>query len=120
MKMAVRIWNSVIEGFTTAWDKITEPFIGIAVLVDESRRENLDGSWDGYWEKKNRKLRNRNRRRYLRKVDKSFKAPAKKLMQWYDDGKYSMKELEKLLDALVDIGKMSTEEAKELLSIIHG
>lgn len=31
------------------WDAIIAPF----VLLDETRRENLDGSWDSYWAKKN-------------------------------------------------------------------
>ena len=37
------------------WDRITEPFIAVAVGLDESRRQNLDGSWDKYWERKNRR-----------------------------------------------------------------
>lgn len=32
---------------------ITESLIGFIVLLDESRCENLDGSWDSYWAKKN-------------------------------------------------------------------
>ena len=32
---------------------ITSPFITIAVLLDESRRTNEDGSWNSYWAKKN-------------------------------------------------------------------
>ena len=35
--------------------KIAEPFISIAVLIDESKRINEDGSWDKYWERKNKK-----------------------------------------------------------------
>lgn len=38
------------------WDIISAPFIAVAVLLDESRRQNLDGSWDKYWERKNKKL----------------------------------------------------------------
>ena len=37
------------------WDAIISPFISIAVLIDESKRINEDGSWDSYWERKNRK-----------------------------------------------------------------
>lgn len=37
------------------WNAITMPFISIAVLIDESRRINEDGSWDKYWERKNNK-----------------------------------------------------------------
>ena len=35
--------------------KIAEPFMTIAVLIDESKRINEDGSWDKYWERKNKK-----------------------------------------------------------------
>lgn len=35
------------------WDTITFPFVSIAVIIDEDRRQNLDGSWDKYWAKKN-------------------------------------------------------------------
>ena len=41
------------------WDAVTMPFTALAVAIDESRRQNLDGSWDKYWEKKNRKEANR-------------------------------------------------------------
>ena len=37
------------------WDAITTPFVSVAVMIDESRRINEDGSWDKYWERKNRK-----------------------------------------------------------------
>lgn len=37
------------------WDAITAPFVSVAVMIDESKRQNLDGSWDKYWERKNRK-----------------------------------------------------------------
>ena len=36
-------------------DFITYPFVEISVMIDESRRINEDGSWDKYWERKNRK-----------------------------------------------------------------
>lgn len=35
------------------WDAITTPLLSLAVGLDESRRDNLDGSWDSYWAKKN-------------------------------------------------------------------
>ena len=38
-----------------ALDIIFSPFISIAVLIDESKNINEDGSWDKYWERKNRK-----------------------------------------------------------------
>lgn len=34
---------------------IADFFIGFAVLLDESRRTNEDGSWDKYWERRNRR-----------------------------------------------------------------
>lgn len=43
--------------FAKIWDAITLPFISIAVMLDESKRINEDGSWDKYWERKNRKAR---------------------------------------------------------------
>ena len=39
------------------WDAITTPFISVAVMIDESKRLNLDGSWNKYHERKNRKNR---------------------------------------------------------------
>lgn len=35
--------------------KIAEPFISVAVMIDESKRINEDGSWDKYWSRKNKK-----------------------------------------------------------------
>ena len=37
------------------WDTISEPFISCSVLIDETRRQNLDGRYDKYWARKNRK-----------------------------------------------------------------
>ena len=37
------------------WDAVTAPFVSVAVLIDESKRINEDGSWDRYHAKKNRK-----------------------------------------------------------------
>ena len=34
-------------------DAITAPFVAFAVLLDESRRANEDGSWDKYHARKN-------------------------------------------------------------------
>ena len=44
-----------MKTFKKIWDAITAPFVSIAVLIDESKRINEDGSWDSYHEKKNRK-----------------------------------------------------------------
>ncbi len=35
------------------WEAITYPFISISVLIDEERRQNVDGRYDKYWERKN-------------------------------------------------------------------
>lgn len=40
------------------WDKITTPFVAVAVILEESRRMNEDGSWDEYWEGKKHDVRN--------------------------------------------------------------
>ena len=37
------------------WEAITSPFISLAVMIDESKHINEDGSWNKYWERKNRK-----------------------------------------------------------------
>lgn len=34
-------------------DAITTPFLSLAVLLDESRRQNLDGEWDSYHARQN-------------------------------------------------------------------
>ena len=39
--------------FAKIWDAITLPFVSIAVMIDESKRINDDGSWDKYNEKRN-------------------------------------------------------------------
>lgn len=41
-------------------EAIAYPFIAFLVIVDETRRENLDGKYDKYWERKNRKERAKN------------------------------------------------------------
>ena len=42
-------------------DLICDPFITLAVLIEESKNANEDGSWDGYWERKaKRKERKKN------------------------------------------------------------
>lgn len=40
--------------FKRGLEAITMPFISIAVLIDESKRNNEDGSWNKYWERKNK------------------------------------------------------------------
>lgn len=41
------------EFFKNIIDAITMPFVSVAVMIDESKRINEDGSWDSYWAKKN-------------------------------------------------------------------
>lgn len=45
------------------FEAITTPFISVAVMIDESRRINEDGSWDKYNERKNNRERKRAERR---------------------------------------------------------
>lgn len=45
------------------WDAITTPFVSVAVMIDESRRINEDGSWDKYWARKNRRALRKEQRR---------------------------------------------------------
>lgn len=45
--------------FKKVIEAIIYPFEAIAVLIDESKRLNLDGSWDKYWERKNRRAAKR-------------------------------------------------------------
>lgn len=37
------------------WDAISYPFIAISVLIGEDREQNLDGYYNEYWGRKNRK-----------------------------------------------------------------
>lgn len=35
------------------FEALISPFVSVAVMIDESKRINEDGSWDAYWAKKN-------------------------------------------------------------------
>lgn len=48
-----------MKAFKKIWEAIITPFNSMAVLIDESKRINEDGSWDAYWERKNRKAMQR-------------------------------------------------------------
>ena len=48
MKSIKRIASAIASAIAT-------PFTMIAVLIDDSRRINEDGSWDKYWARKNKK-----------------------------------------------------------------
>lgn len=43
------------------------------ILLDESRRQNLDGSWSKYWARKNRKAELRELKQQYRNERKSIK-----------------------------------------------
>lgn len=62
--------------FTRIWDAISYPFLSIAILIDESRNQNLDGEWDGYWARKNEKAE-------LRELRKKYKADKKAIHDKY-------------------------------------
>ena len=36
------------------WGRISDPFVSVAVMIDESKRINEDGSWDKYHARKNK------------------------------------------------------------------
>lgn len=43
-------------------EAMAKPFIAFSVIVDETRNANLDGRYDKYWERKNRRDAKRERR----------------------------------------------------------
>lgn len=45
--------------FKRLWTYISDSFVSVAVLMDESRHINEDGSYDKYWKRKNKKERER-------------------------------------------------------------
>lgn len=45
MSVLKKIWNIILIP--------VDAIVAVAVLWDESRRQNLDGSWDKYWARKN-------------------------------------------------------------------
>lgn len=53
---------------------IIAPFTALAVLLDESRRTNEDGSWDTYWAKKNCRAELRELKAEYRKSKTEIKA----------------------------------------------
>lgn len=44
------------DWFKKLWEAITYPFIAIGCMIGTSQEINEDGSWDKYWEKKNKRL----------------------------------------------------------------
>ena len=63
---------------TRIWDAISYPFLSIAILVDETRRQNLDGEYNAYWARKNEKAE-------LRALRKKYKADKKAIHDKYKD-----------------------------------
>lgn len=49
--------------FKKLLEAIIDPFASVAVMVDESKRINEDGSWDKYHERRNQKLMKRMEKR---------------------------------------------------------
>ena len=47
------------DWFKKLWENITYPFIAIGCIIGTSQEINEDGSWDKYWEKKNKRLEKR-------------------------------------------------------------
>lgn len=58
-------------------DAISYPFSSIAVLIDESRRQNIDGEYNDYWARKNEKAE-------LRELRKNYKADKKAIHDKYN------------------------------------
>lgn len=56
-KVVYIAWKGLKGFFNNALEAITEPFVSLAVGLDESRRINEGGSWDKYWSKRNKKER---------------------------------------------------------------
>jgi hypothetical protein len=48
-------------------------FTWIAIILDESRRQNLDGEYDGYWARQNKKAELRELKRKYRADRKAIK-----------------------------------------------
>jgi hypothetical protein len=48
-------------------------FTWIAIILDESRRQNLDGEYDGYWARQNKKAELRELKRKYRAKKKAIK-----------------------------------------------
>ena len=57
------LWRNFSSAVVNLVEGLASPFISVAVLIDESRRQNIDGSWDKYWERKNRRALRREQRR---------------------------------------------------------
>ena len=55
--------------FIGIWEFLVMPFEAVAVLIDDSRRYNEDGSWDKY----NRRRNERERKKQDRKDKKEAK-----------------------------------------------
>jgi hypothetical protein len=54
-------------------------FKGWAIILDESRRQNLDGAYDGYWARKNKKAE-------LRELKRNYRADKKVIKEkWKHD-----------------------------------
>ena len=55
------------------WDAISFPFRSIAIIIDESRRQKLDGEYNYYWARKNEKAELRELRKKYRTDKKAIK-----------------------------------------------
>jgi hypothetical protein len=53
---------------------LTAPIVFAAVLIDETRRQNLDGEYNEYWARKNEKAELRELRKKYRAEKKAIKA----------------------------------------------
>lgn len=44
------------------WEALISPFVSVAVMIDESKRLNLDGSWNEYHRKRNERMMRKEKR----------------------------------------------------------
>lgn len=54
--------------FVRIAEAIAYPFVSIAILIDEDRRNNFDGEYNEYWLKKNAKLAKKEAKRAKREA----------------------------------------------------
>lgn len=62
MELLKSFFEAIVNLIKDLWGTIAYPFIAIAVLIDESRRINEDGSWGKYNARKNRRAEQENKK----------------------------------------------------------
>ena len=65
--------------FEIIWEGLTMPFVAMSILIDEDMRENEDGRWNKYFERKNRRLARKEKRKAKANAASAFGAPGQDL-----------------------------------------